>query len=330
MPLGDLENGARTVKSMSGGSIQSRIVIASVTPVVVVGTVAVLGVGWMFPEGPSDLRLWTAVFSVSAVVLTLPLALWFARRTTQPLDALRDTVERLGREEIDARYVMRGPKEIDRLGRVINLVADRLQAAQDELAREKKGVTQQVTGRTRELQQANRLLMDIANRDALTGLANKRRLELELERHISLSTRTGVPLAVIMMDLDKFKQYNDTAGHLAGDTLLQNVAHNLRGRARSTDIVVRWGGDEFCILVPGTKAEGAVAAAEGFVEAVVKAAEASPLPEGTQLVGASAGVACYPGDGDDGTALISRADEALYHAKETGRGRVVRLPSADE
>jgi len=313
---------------MSGGSIQSRIVISSVVPVLLVGVAAVVGLHVVFPDAPSEVKSWTAVLCGAAVVLTLVLALWFARRATQPLDGLLETVNRLGRGELDARHAMRGPQEVDQLGQVINLIADQLESARDELAREKKDVTQRVTGRTRELQQANRLLMDIANRDALTGLANRRRLELELERHISLSKRTGVPLAVVMMDLDRFKQYNDTAGHLAGDTLLQNVAHNLRGRARSTDIVVRWGGDEFCILVPGTSQEGAVAAAEGFVDAVVKAAENSPLPEGTQLVGASAGVACYPGDGDDGTALISRADEALYHAKETGRGRVIRLPPA--
>ncbi len=300
----------------------------SVIPVLLAGIAAVVGIHLFFPDAPSDVKGWAVVIGCAAVVLTLLLALWFARRATQPLDRLFDTVNRLGRGELDARHVMRGPQEVDQLGQMINLIADQLEFARDELAREKKDVTQRVTGRTRELQQANRLLMDIANRDTLTGLANRRRLELELERHISLSKRTGVPLAVVMMDLDKFKQYNDTAGHLAGDTLLQNVAHNLRGRARSTDIVVRWGGDEFCILVPGTSQEGAVAAAEGFVDAVVKAAETSPLPEGTQLVGASAGVACYPGDGDDGTALISRADEALYHAKETGRGRVVRLPPA--
>lgn len=326
MSLGDSENGVKTVKAMSGGSIQRRIVISSVAPVLLVGIAAVAGVYLLFPDAPPEVMRWIAVFSCSAVLLSLLLALWFAGRATQPLDGLRDTVHRLGRGELDARHVMGGPQEVDQLGQVINLIADQLELGRDELAREKKDVTQQVTGRTRELQQANRLLMDIANRDALTGLANRRRLELELERHISLSKRTGVPLAVVMMDLDRFKQYNDTAGHLAGDTLLQNVAHNLRGRARSTDILVRWGGDEFCILVPGTSQEGAVAAAEGFVDAVVKAAKTSPLPEGTELVGASAGVACYPGDGDDGTALISRADEALYHAKETGRGRVVRLP----
>jgi len=220
---------------------------------------------------------------------------------------------------------MRGPGEVNRLGRLINLIADQLEAVRDELEREKADLKQRVTGRTRELQQANRLLMDIANRDALTGLANRRRLELELERHISLSQRTGVPLAVIMMDLDKFKQYNDTAGHLAGDTLLQSVAQTLRGRARSTDLVVRFGGDEFCILVPGTGPEGAVVAAEGFVEAVRRAAAALPLADGTVPVGASAGVACYPGDGEDGTELIACADEALYEVKESGGGGVLRL-----
>ncbi len=270
-------------------------------------------------------KIW-AVVGVGGAVLVALLVSWMAARSTvRGLMELGDTVERLGRGELDVRYAMRGPGEVNRLGRHINLIADQLEAVRDELEREKADLKQRVTGRTRELQQANRLLMDIANRDALTGLANRRRLELELERHISLSQRTGVPLAVILMDLDKFKQYNDTAGHLAGDTLLQSVAQTLRGRARSTDLVVRWGGDEFCILVPGTGPEGAVVAAEGFVEAVRRAAAALPMADGTVPVGASAGVACYPGDGVDGTELIARADEALYEVKETGRGRVLRI-----
>jgi diguanylate cyclase (GGDEF)-like protein len=205
-------------------------------------------------------------------------------------------------------------------------MADQLEAARGELDREKADLKQRVTGQTRELQQANRLLMDIANRDVLTGLANRRRLELELERYISLSKRTGIPLAVVMMDLDKFKQYNDAAGHLAGDTLLQTVATTLRARARATDLVVRWGGDEFCILVPGAGPDGALKAAEGFVGAIREAAAAIQLPGGDVVVSASAGVACYPGDGEDGTELIARADEALYEVKATGRGRVLRLP----
>ena len=131
-----------------------------------------------------------------------------------------------------------------------------------------------------------------------------------------------------MMDLDKFKQFNDAAGHLAGDTLLQTVASALRARARATDLVVRWGGDEFCILVPGAGPDAALKAAEVFVGAIREAAAALQLPGVDVVVGASAGVACYPGDGEDGSELIARADEALYEVKATGRGRVLRLPTS--
>lgn len=313
---------------MNGWSIKRRIVIASVGPVLLVATVALVVGGRWLPNLSATVRLHAVEILVGLVLVTLLTSLIAARATLRSLTELGDTVQRLGRGELDVRYAMRGPGEVNRLGRHINLIADQLEAVRDELEREKADLKQRVTGRTRELQQANRLLMDIANRDALTGLANRRRLELELERHISLSKRTGVPLAVIMMDLDKFKQYNDTAGHLAGDTLLQNVAQTLRGRARTTDIVVRWGGDEFCILVPGTGPEGAVVAAEGFVESVKRTAASLPRPDGTLAVGASAGVACYPGDGEDGTELIACADEALYKVKETGRGRVLRLASS--
>jgi len=293
-------------------SIQHRIVVSTVAPVLLIGLVSVVVIGQVFPEAPDTARMWAVVFTACTALLALLFSLAASRSAVRSLRELGNIVERLGRGELDARYAMKGPAEVNELGRVINQMADQLGGTQE-------------TGRTRELQQANRLLMDIANRDVLTGLANRRRLELDLERNIKLSQRTGVPLAVILMDLDRFKQYNDTAGHLAGDTLLQNVAHHLRARARSTDLVVRWGGDEFCILAPGTGADGAVGAAEGFVQAVNKAAEVSPLPDGTALVGASAGVACYPGDGEDGTELIARADEALYRAKEAGRGGVVRL-----
>ncbi len=310
---------------MNGWSIQRRIILSSVGPVLLVGIAALVAGGRFFPDISTTVKFWAAAGVGGAVLVALLASVLTARSSVRGLSELGDTVERLGRGELDVRYPMRGPGEVNRLGRLINLIADQLEAVRDELEREKADLKQRVTGRTRELQQANRLLMDIANRDALTGLANRRRLELELERHISLSQRTGVPLAVIMMDLDKFKQYNDTAGHLAGDTLLQSVAQTLRGRARSTDLVVRWGGDEFCILVPGTGPEGAVVAAEGFVEAVRRAAAALPLADGAVPVGASAGVACYPGDGDDGTELIASADEALYEVKETGRGRVLRL-----
>lgn len=313
---------------MGNQSIRHRIVLATVAPMLIAGVGMVGAVLWLRPTSEPSLLLWFAVLVAAAAIVSCLLALAAARAAMRSLDELADTVERLGRGELEARYPMRGPAEVDRLGHHVNRIADQLESARDELDREREDLRQRVTGQTRELQQANRLLMDIANRDALTGLANRRRLELELERHVSLSRRTGVPLAVVMMDLDKFKQYNDSAGHLAGDTLLQTVASTLRSRARATDVVVRWGGDEFCILVPGTSADGAMAAAEGFVRAVREAAASLQLADSDVVVGASAGVACFPGDGEDGTELIARADEALYQVKETGRGRVLRLPRA--
>ena len=311
---------------MSRHSIRRRILFASVVPILVAGAAGVAAMLWLEQATVAGKALWAVVIVVAAAAVSGLLALTAARATLRALDELADTVERLGRGELEARYPMRGPGEVDHLGHNINLMADQLEASRNELDREKADLKKRVTGQTRDLQQANRLLMDIANRDVLTGLANRRRLELELERHISLSKRTGVPLAVVMVDLDKFKQYNDTAGHLAGDTLLQSVASTLRSRARATDLVVRWGGDEFCILVPGAGADGALKAAEGFVAAIRDAAAGLQLPGSDVVVGASAGVACYPGDGVDGTELIARADEALYQVKATGRGRVLRLP----
>ena len=129
-------------------------------------------------------------------------------------------------------------------------------------------------------------------------------------------------------DRIRFRPYNDTAGHLAGDELLQTVASALRARTRSTDLVVRWGGDEFCILLPYTTADRAVAAANSLVEAVREATRVLPLPEELGRLGASAGVACFPEDADDGTGLIAKADAALYRVKETERGRVLRLKAS--
>ena len=259
-----------------------------------------------------------------AVLVALVLALIAAGSAGKGLAEIRAALSRIGEGDLDARCSEIGPGEVQNIAREVNRMASRLDVIVNELGNERSALEQQVTGRTRELEQANRLLMDIANRDALTGLANRRRLEMELERNISFSKRTGQPLAVIMMDLDKFKICNDTAGHLVGDNVLRAVASTLRSRVRVTDLVVRWGGDEFCILVPATQPQGAVAAAESLVDAVKEATSAIALPEPLEPPTASAGVACFPEDGEDPHTLIRNADAALYKVKATGRGRVLR------
>ena len=272
-------------------------------------------------------QAWAAVGS-GAILVALIVSLLVGGAARKRLHSIREAVAQLGSGDLEARCEESGPAEILEVAVGINKMAANLDTLMKELSHERSALEQQVSGRTRELEQANRLLMDIANRDALTGLANRRRLEMELDRNLSFSKRTGQPLAVIMMDLDNFKICNDTAGHLVGDNILRAVASTLRSRVRVTDLVVRWGGDEFCILVPATQPQGAVAAAESLVDAVKEATSAVALPEGLEPPTASAGVACFPEDGEDPHTLIMNADAALYQVKATGRGRVLRYSAS--
>jgi diguanylate cyclase (GGDEF)-like protein len=278
------------------------------------------------PYAAAEMRLqraWAVVAS-GATLIALLISLLAGSSVKRQLGDIRDVVARLRDGDLGARCAVGGPAEVQEIARGINEMASMFDGTMNTLGQERSALEQQVSGRTRELEQANRLLMDIANRDALTGLANRRRLEMELERNISFSKRTGQPLAVIMMDLDNFKIVNDTAGHLVGDNILRAVASTLRSRVRVTDLVVRWGGDEFCILVPATQPQGAIAAAESLVDAVKEATSAVSLPEPLEPPTASAGVACFPEDGEDPHTLILNADAALYQVKATGRGRVLR------
>jgi diguanylate cyclase (GGDEF)-like protein len=277
-----------------------------------------------YRKAESRLRLAWAAAGGAVVLLAFIVAMVVGGAASRRLRAIREVADRIAEGDFQARCEETGAVEIRDLARGVNELAAKLGATITELGNERSALEQQVSGRTRELEQANRLLMDIANRDALTGLANRRRLEIELERNISFSKRTGQPLAVIMMDLDKFKICNDTAGHLVGDNILRAVASTLRSRVRVTDLVVRWGGDEFCILVPATQPQGAIAAAESLVDAVKEATAAIALPEPLEPPTASAGVACFPEDGEDPHTLILNADAALYQVKATGRGRVLR------
>ena len=188
-----------------------------------------------------------------------------AEGIVRPLDDLGETVAALGRGEMGTRFELEGPEELTRLGRRVNRMADALEASEATLSRLAADLDRQVRERTRELEEASRRFSTMANTDPLTGLTNRRGLEIELDRYLSLSRRNQQPLAVIMMDLDNFKTYNDKCGHLSGDTVLKAVAAALRGRARASDVVARWGGDEFCLLIPATDPDGALAATRRFV-----------------------------------------------------------------
>ncbi len=263
-------------------------------------------------------------FAAGFAALCGLLAWLAAGRITGPLDDLGETVAAIGRGELATRHPVRGPEEMRRLADRVNRMAEKLESTRAEQVRIAAELDGQVRDRTRQIEQTNRLLLNIAHKDPLTNIENRLGFQQELEKYLSLCRRSGQPLAVIMMDLDGFKAYNDTWGHAAGDQALIAVGAALRGRARASDTVGRLGGDEFCIVIPSTKPERAVAAAEGFVAAIVEATRDLPRPGANATLGASAGVACFPEDGDEAAELLARADAALYRAKAAGKGRVFR------
>ena len=159
-----------------------------------------------------------------------------------------------------------------------------------------------------------------AIRDSLTGLFNRRYLEVTMERELNRVKRQGTPLGVIMMDLDHFKDYNDTFGHSAGDKLLSALGALLKSHIRGEDIACRYGGEEFLLILPGASMEIALERAEGLRQAVK---EMHQHYQGLKPASLSLGVAVYPDHGDTGGQLIQSADAALYRAKRAGRDRVV-------
>ena len=175
------------------------------------------------------------------------------------------------------------------------------------------------------LQQDNRELAHLADNDVLTGIANRRRFEYVLEVEKKRAGRSGAPLSLVMVDVDYFKKYNDSYGHVAGDECLRQVAAAIRGSlGRPTDLAARYGGEEFALLLPGTDPHGARQVAEHVRLAVMRAAiPHTANPPGVVTI--SAGVCTMrfaSGDDTDPTLLVERADALLYRAKQAGRNRV--------
>jgi diguanylate cyclase (GGDEF)-like protein/PAS domain S-box-containing protein len=155
--------------------------------------------------------------------------------------------------------------------------------------------------------------------DPLTQLPNRRLLQERLKHGIELHHRTGSLMAVLMMDLDKFKAVNDKLGHAAGDELLQQVAERIKHRLREVDMVARLGGDEFIILLEDVGEYNHVArVATSIIDTL---SQAFVLCQShTVYIGASIGIAIHPHHGDSIETLMDNADTALYRAKEQGRG----------
>lgn len=236
-----------------------------------------------------------------AAVLGVALVTWLLTDLRRGARTLVAAAERLREGHLDERIPGDVPRDLAPVARAFNEMADRLEHQRSELR-------------------------GMAANDGLTGALNRRGFEDELHAELERSHRYGHTLALLLLDIDHFKQVNDTHGHQVGDRVLWTVAAGVCSTVRGVDRVGRWGGEEFAVLLPET----ATAAAQQVAERVrgLVAGAAVDTEGGRVAVTVSIGVAVAdPGAEAPSTSeLVARADRALYQAKESGRDRVVVAP----
>ena len=302
------------------------------------------------------------LIAVSMVLASgVVLALWvllgrrFILGLTQPLTELVEMSRSLAHGDYAQRIEAHAPDEVGDLAKGLNFMAatvqgqiETMRAADRELrARtlelenanvalgEAKTAAEalsaslelKVSERTAALEAANQKLTQLTVTDALTGLANRRHFDSVFAEEWARAQRSGQPLALLMLDVEFFKAYNDHYGHQAGDDCLRRIAHFLRGAARRAgDLVARYGGEEFVVVAADTDLAAALNLAEAMRATVAAAAiphAVSSLAGGTATVSIGVAVA-VPRYGDAPEHLLSRADEALYRAKSRGRNQVAQ------
>ncbi|MDI6891592.1 MAG: GGDEF domain-containing protein [Actinomycetota bacterium] len=173
-----------------------------------------------------------------------------------------------------------------------------------------------------EKKQAEEALRECSIKDELTGLFNYRYFQNHLEEEIKRAQRYEKPVSLILLDLDNFKTYNDSCGHLVGNEILKGAADPLRACVRDVDIVARYGGDEFCVILPQTGKSEAIEVAERIRTSI----EHHDFPQKKKELGkltVSLGLVAYPQDGKNLKSLLGVADKALYMAKNAGGNRIV-------
>lgn len=227
-------------------------------------------------------------------VISFAIARVTIRNVVSPLERLSKAADELGRNNLAVRVPIGGDREIAQLGEAFNEMAGKLARSQQKLK-------------------------DTARTDELTALPNFRAFREKITADIALSTRYSHSFGVLVIDLDHFKKYNDTYGHLAGNEALQKVAAVVRHSLRAVDFPARYGGEEFAAILPEIDAAGLATGAERIRQAV----EAIPPIGDRSRLTVSIGGAMFPIDGASDEGLFAAADTRLYEAKKRGRNRVV-------
>lgn len=248
-----------------------------------------------------------------ATVVGALVSYFAARRLTAPLNRLAEDARNSG-DTPDAAFLSRsgGSREVVRLSQALRALVRRIGTYERDLAT--------VSAEASALAQDNQSLRQIAQTDALTGLLNRRGFFEAVERLMTQVSLQSEDMSVLVLDIDRFKSINDTYGHPAGDAVIRAVARLCRQQGREGDLVARFGGEEFVLLLPGCPGPAAVGFAERLRQRIADAR--IDTEAGTISLTASIGVAAVIGDEDGINAIIDRADRALYRAKTNGRNRV--------
>ncbi len=252
-----------------------------------------------------------AIAAAVVVALTIVASIVLSNGIAHPVTALAAGMRKIAAGSLHQRVPPARLHEIDDLSASFNTMATNL----EESTRQLKDANEELERRYQELADARRQ----AATDGLTGLANHRALQETLAREVERSLRHGRPVAVLMMDIDGFKLFNDTYGYQSGDDVLRQVAQVLRKTCRASDFVGRYGGDEFMAILPETEREGAVSSASRIADAF--AHERVPTKDGQEIpLTLSIGLAVCPEDSRHKEELLAYADASLYEAKQGSGG----------
>ncbi len=266
------------------------------------------------------LRNRLVVLGFIATLVFALVALRLARSVSQPIEQLAEAARQIERRTATPRYPDHtGVDEVAQLSQSMQSMTQSLLQREHQLEALNQTLERQVLHRTEALEAANRQLEQLATRDALTGLYNRRSFDEKLNECVHTSKRSGRSFALLVLDADHFKRINDTHGHNTGDAVLQQLARLLTEHTRSTDFVARYGGEEFVVLLPET---GLAEEAHTVAEKVRAAVEQTRFPSVGQIT-VSIGISLWDPRSPGSKDLFHRADEALYEAKSSGRNRVV-------
>ncbi|WP_009631638.1 diguanylate cyclase [Synechocystis sp. PCC 7509] len=248
-----------------------------------------------------QVRIIVAIAFLLGVSMAIITSTIMVRSIVEPLSVLEKGVAQLGSGDFSYRISLANQDELGQLAAAFNLMIEKLQQSQTALK-------------------------NLAILDELTGLYNRREFNSQLKNELERSGRFGHYFSLLMLDIDYFKKLNDTYGHQVGDLALQTIAALLKQEFRALDVVGRYGGEEFVVILPETSAFSAYTVAERIRQLISNSALFTNEQQ-TINVTISGGVATFPIDGGTQEALIYAADQALYAAKRSGRNQIIMYGS---